>query len=72
MEKNYTTYTTSDFIKDTYFLEWVLNDGDAAQSFWSDFIESHPEKRLEIDKAIEILHSIESKQHLFSNRENIA
>lgn len=67
--KDYTTYKASDFLNDTYFMEWVIGCEDTAQLFWADFIEKYPEKKAEIEKALKILSSVEAKQNIFTDRE---
>lgn len=69
MIKDYSTYKASDFLDDTYFLEWVMGCEDTATLFWSDFIEKNPEKKGEIEKALKILHSVGVIQNVFTDEE---
>lgn len=58
-ELNYINYTSADFVNDEYFQNWVLGKKDKdAEVFWNRFLENHPEKKAEIEKAFRVLESI--------------
>ncbi|MBP1612979.1 MAG: sigma factor regulatory protein, FecR/PupR family [Bacteroidetes bacterium] len=57
-EKEYMTYKAVDFAKDLRFIGWRLSPNSASNKFWSDFQKEHPEMKLEINRAIEILQSV--------------
>nr|WP_298928763.1 FecR domain-containing protein [uncultured Allomuricauda sp.] len=49
--KNFKNYLFEDFIKDSYFREWVYSPNEAVSAFWDAFLEEHPSKSLDIEKA---------------------
>ena len=50
----YKSYTSIDFLNDDSFVQWLLKKDQNAQLYWEVFIEEYPEKKAEIDEAIEI------------------
>ncbi len=47
----YINYGPADFIKDEYFLLWVLNPDAMTNSFWENWLEGHPDKREVVEKS---------------------
>jgi len=50
----YKSYTSIDFLNDDSFVQWLLKKDQNAQFYWEVFIEEYPEKKAEIDEAVEI------------------
>lgn len=53
--KNYKDFSAEDFIADDQFTQWVRFEDHTQDSFWSDFIETHPDKASEIEEARQFL-----------------
>lgn len=53
--KDYTDYSTLDFITDDQFLQWVKYPDSASNVFWQNWIASHPHKKQQIDEAREFI-----------------
>ncbi|KAA5546806.1 FecR family protein [Adhaeribacter rhizoryzae] len=51
----YSDFSTEDFVKDSYFQAWVLQDDPEVNSFWELWIELYPEKEKTVSAAMEIL-----------------
>ncbi|GHV20116.1 anti-sigma factor [Bacteroidia bacterium] len=65
MQKDYKDYSTFDFLHDNNFLEWMLLPTEKTDLFWVKFIEENPEKKEEIDHAIEIFSSVKLNHYSF-------
>ncbi|WP_372648060.1 FecR family protein [Draconibacterium sp.] len=50
----YKLYSSTDFLNDDSFIQWLLKSDSDAELYWDTFIEEHPEKKEEIDEAVEI------------------
>ncbi len=58
-------YSTEDFVLDTDFQKWVLEDNPESKTYWVDFLGHHPHKVNEIYQAREILiHLAREKKEL--------
>jgi transmembrane sensor len=55
MAKKYIHYSAEDFTEDSFFIRWVKHPDEESTWFWESFINEHPEKRQEIEKAKTIL-----------------
>lgn len=69
MKNEYTSYTFIDFLSDSSFLEWRICNSQEQSQFWNDFIDQHPEKKEEINKAISVFESVRINDGLFSQPE---
>lgn len=49
--KNYTSYTTNDFIADDAFLKWVRQPDAINDAWWQAWIAAHPHKRQQVEEA---------------------
>lgn len=49
--KDYTSYTTNDFIGDDAFLQWVKYPDAASDAWWETWINAHPHKRQQVEEA---------------------
>ena len=47
---NYKNFKAEDFSKDAFFIKWVKGDAES-QWFWNTYLNEHPEKAIEIEKA---------------------
>ncbi len=54
----YLDYSTEDFLKDEYFIQWVKNPDHETDLFWKSWIQNHPEKLTLIKQAKEIIENI--------------
>lgn len=62
----YKDFSEKEFINDEYFQNWVLKPGsEGANSFWNNFIESYPEKKVKVEKAKAALKEIPFGKELF-------
>lgn len=58
MPDKYTAYTTTDFIADEAFQQWVRFPDAAQTAFWNNWLLLHPNKKAEVDEAIHFLQSL--------------
>ncbi|GHT61960.1 anti-sigma factor [Bacteroidia bacterium] len=72
MQKDYRNYSTVNFLHDNYFVEWRLSPTGEIDLFWKKFIEEHPEKKEQIDHAIEIFSSVKLNNYFFTPEEKEA
>ncbi len=54
----YLNYSTEDFLKDEYFIQWVKSPDYETDLFWKSWIQNHPEKVAVIRRAKEIIENI--------------
>ncbi len=57
----YEKYKVEDFLFDEFFVRWVKNPGPETEHFWESWIEKNPGKVETINKAREIVNSIQPK-----------
>ncbi len=69
MQKDYTSYTVSDFLQDDSFLVWRIFPQEEDNLFWENFIKEHPQKADEINRAIKILQSVDLNAYSLVSRE---
>lgn len=67
--KDYSTYKATDFAKDKYFIGWQLSPNAADNEFWQELMRTYPELVPEIERAIEILHSVRFNANNLSRTE---
>ena len=65
---NYSTYSAAELAQDTYFQRWVLGQDESAHAFWTNWLLEHPEKRNEVDEAIEMIKLLEFDQDFERNQ----
>lgn len=51
MEVNYASYSSRDFLDDTYFIEWVKYKSPELEKFWSEWLASNPDNLAEFKDA---------------------
>ncbi|MDN5216080.1 FecR domain-containing protein [Fulvivirgaceae bacterium BMA12] len=59
----YEHYSESDFLKDDFFVKWVMENDPEIDLFWTEWIENHPEKRKIISSARWIIESTHYKNN---------
>jgi len=66
----YENYNTSDFLKDEYFLQWVLNPNTETSHFWENWLANHPEKVSVVSKAQQLIKEIHyQEQHQLNSQQ---
>lgn len=63
----YEQYTAADFVQDLSFQKWILNKDQEAHAFWSKWLHEHPEKEIEVRKAIDLLGTLEFDKDVVAN-----
>jgi ferric-dicitrate binding protein FerR (iron transport regulator) len=51
----YKDYSAADFAWDEYFQKWVLTPDEYTNQFWTNIMENHPDKKSEIEEAIQLV-----------------
>lgn len=64
MEKKYETYNAAQFLKDPFFIEWVKNNSNEANTFWNNWEALKPQNLNEMNDAKEELKIILSAKRL--------
>ncbi|MDF9796381.1 ferric-dicitrate binding protein FerR (iron transport regulator) [Catalinimonas alkaloidigena] len=60
-------YTATDFVQDSSFQKWILNKDQEAHAYWSKWLHEHPNKAVEIKKAIDIIETLELDKDVVIN-----
>jgi ferric-dicitrate binding protein FerR (iron transport regulator) len=55
---DYSRFTAKDFALDDFFLKWVKNPTAETDTFWQQWLASHPEKRAEVETARSLVRQI--------------
>lgn len=55
---NYELYEIEDFLKDNFFVEWVLVPQQQHEEFWAQWIVAHPHRLDKVERARQILRSL--------------
>jgi len=58
VEGKYEKYSVHDFVLDEYFQLWVTSSNAVCNDFWQSWLESHPDKKQELEDAREFLKQI--------------
>ncbi|HEY9047741.1 MAG TPA: FecR domain-containing protein [Ohtaekwangia sp.] len=61
-DRDYTHYTSSDFLEDDFFIHWVIRPDRKANAFWQTFLRQHPEKETVVREAAAIIRVYRSQQ----------
>lgn len=61
---NYTAYTASEFIADSFFQRWIIAPDEETAAFWQAFIAAHPEKEEAVSEARNLLLKIRFKEDM--------
>ncbi len=61
---NSSSYTSEDLILNPKFREWVINPTPALNTFWEEWLNSHPEKLNDVKEARELLKKFPLEQNL--------
>lgn len=66
----YKQYAASDFVKDEYFVQWIINPNPERNFFWKEWLKQNPEKFEEVQNAKQIISSFKYKnQYTLSDQE---
>lgn len=68
----YEYFSASDLAQDHFFQQWVLGQDEQAEAYWSQWIQEHPERRKQVDEAIEIITAVEMDGDISLNHDFIA
>ena len=68
MMKDYTNYSSAQFIENEDFIKWVKNPGRFPEidSFWNQWVIDHPERKAEITEARNIILAIVDEGDIIS------
>lgn len=67
--KRYTQYSVEDLVLDDGFRAWVLNDPDANEAWWREWIATYPEMKTVVEEARQIVLGLQTKTTGVSNKE---
>lgn len=56
--EKYIKYSTEEFILDEDFMKWVLHPTQETDLHWNDFLNMHPEKKMQVKEASTLILSI--------------
>lgn len=59
---DYYDYSIEDFLKDEFFVGWVLHPNKESDHFWSQWVATNPEKAVVVEQAKEMVKSIRYKE----------
>ncbi|MEQ6121278.1 FecR domain-containing protein [Reichenbachiella sp. MALMAid0571] len=62
LQMDYLDYTVEDFVLDEYFQKWILDNDSMTASFWEAWLNNYPHKRVEVEKARQLVLSIRLKE----------
>lgn len=60
---DYKDFQINDFLRDEYFVNWVLHPDFESDHFWKQWLTAHPEKHAVLEQAREIISSVGYKNH---------
>ena len=66
---NYKHYSVEDFVLDEKFRKWVLHPDKASSTFWSQWLDEHPQKAPTVARAIELLRQLPVQQDRLSEQQ---
>ena len=67
--KNYIHFSSEDFASDAYFQNWVLQEDHMTNVFWDKWLKDHPEKKADVDLAIELIRQFNFKEYQATEEE---
>lgn len=68
--KNYNKYSVEEFVQDAYFRKWVFDELPPNDTFWTNWLQSNPEKNAIIEEAKSIVIALKVKElGVFSQEE---
>jgi len=56
--KKYNKYTIDDFVEDDAFCDWVLQPSPSSNTFWNDWLQKSPDKKVVVEQAREIINRL--------------
>jgi ferric-dicitrate binding protein FerR (iron transport regulator) len=60
--RNYDDYNAADFIRNDFFVEWVLHPTPEADEFWEHWLKLHPDKKKEVLLARKLMLALDFKK----------
>lgn len=66
--EKYISYSTENFVLDSYFMQWVLHPDAESDLFWNEFLSLYPEKKDEIKEAMLLIESFRIDEPVVPNR----
>ena len=69
MGEKYAAYTTTDFLADEDFQQWVRFPDANSNAFWARVLANHPDKKAEVEEAVQLLQSLKFQVHFPSLHE---
>lgn len=68
--KNYNKYSVEEFVQDPYFRKWVFDELSPNDTFWTNWLQSNPEKNAIIEEAKSLVIALKVKDlNLFTQEE---
>lgn len=64
----YEHYSASDFVQDPFFQQWVLQQDEAAHMYWTKWLQEHPDRKDQVDEAIEMMRVVEMDHNISLNQ----
>src|SRR5690242_4735301 len=61
---DYSGFGSDDFICDEFFQDWVLHPRAETETFWKDWLETHPAQRETVEQARAVLLNIGFPEHV--------
>ncbi|WP_460893468.1 hypothetical protein [Rufibacter soli] len=71
MLHKYLSYSSEDFIEDSFFWGWVLGEEQESNAFWKEFIQTNPHKAVAIGEARESILQLNAEKNRLS-KERVA
>ena len=59
----YNDYSELDFLKDDFFIKWIINPDPETNDFWNRWMKNHPDKFRQLMKAKELINSLHLKEY---------
>ncbi len=67
----YSNYTEEDFIQDESFVNWFKRKDAANNAWWESWLETHPEKKETVEKALRFLSSLDWEDGVFTDEDTL-
>src|SRR5690554_5865908 len=64
----YRGYTAASFVRDPLFQRWVISPDKDLELFWDKWLKDNPDKKKEVDEAIEIIRLVEMDSDFALNK----
>lgn len=67
----YEHYSASDLVQDPFFQQWILQQDEVAHRYWTKWLQEHPDRKKQVDEAIEIMRVVEMDEDISLNQKFI-